>query len=136
MDATTKKANNSLAFLRQNISSCLQDIKEQCYTSLIRSVLEYTASAWDPHTTQCITHLEAVQRIEARFIMGDYRTANRTSHMIQNLGWQSLQQRRGDLKLAMACRITHDFMAILASMFFHPVTSSTRGHSLQNIPQY
>ena len=33
VDETTKKTNNTLAFLRRNISRCRSEIKAQCYTS-------------------------------------------------------------------------------------------------------
>ena len=136
VEAATKKANNSLAFLRRNLSSCPQDVTTQCYTTLVRPILEYAASAWDPHTKDCVKQLEAIQRRAARFIKGDYRTTSSTSQMIQDLGWQSLQQRRSDIKLAMVYRITHGLVDIPASAYFHPVTSSTRGHSLRYFQQY
>jgi len=39
--STTRKANNSLSFLRRNITSCPQDIKAQSYKTLVRPILEY-----------------------------------------------------------------------------------------------
>ena len=60
VDQTTKKANNSLAFLRRNLTSCPQDIKAQSYKTLVRPILEYASSAWDPYTQTNITQLEAV----------------------------------------------------------------------------
>ena len=50
VDAMTKKTNNSLAFLRRNISGCPRTTKAQCYKSLVRPTLEYSSSVWDPHT--------------------------------------------------------------------------------------
>ena len=46
----TKKANNTLAFLRRNISRSPRDVKARCYESLVRPNLEYASSAWDPYT--------------------------------------------------------------------------------------
>ena len=94
VDETTKKANNSLAFLRRNISRCPSEIKAQCYTSLVQPVIEYAATAWDLYTARNIQQLEAVQHRAARFVTGDYKTTSSTSQMITNLGWSSLQQRR------------------------------------------
>ena len=54
VDATVKKANNSLAFLQKNLARCPQDVKAQCYKTLARPVIEYAPSALDPHTTTCI----------------------------------------------------------------------------------
>ena len=41
VDTTSKKANNSLAFLRRNLVSCPRDIKAQSYQALVRPILEY-----------------------------------------------------------------------------------------------
>ena len=62
VDETTKKANNTLAFLRWNISRCPSEIKAQCYTSLVRPVIVYAPTFWDPYTTRNNQQLEAVQR--------------------------------------------------------------------------
>ena len=131
VDVTAKKANNSLAFLRRNLARCPRDTKAQCYTSLVRPILEYASSAWDPHTSKNIQQLEAVQRRAARFVMGDYKTTSSTSKMISDLGWESLQQRRSDTRLVMMYRITHCLIDITASTYLHPSTLSTRGHTLR-----
>ena len=44
IDNTVKQAN-SLNFLRRNIQDCPPRVKEQCYKSLIRSVMEYASCA-------------------------------------------------------------------------------------------
>ena len=54
VDTTIKKANNSLAFLRRNLTNCPQDVKAQCYKTLVRPILEYATAAWDPYTNLCI----------------------------------------------------------------------------------
>ena len=43
------KANRTLGFLRRNLSTCPQDVKETAYKGLARSVLEYASPVWDPH---------------------------------------------------------------------------------------
>ena len=45
-----EKANNSLAFLRQNLQISQEHIKAQAYTTFIRPQLEYAAAVWDPWT--------------------------------------------------------------------------------------
>ena len=98
VSTTAKKATNSLAFLRRNLSSCPQTITAQCYQTLVRPILEYASTSWDPHTKTNITQLEAVQRRAARFATGDYKTTSSTSQMIADLGWQPLQERRTNAK--------------------------------------
>ena len=42
------KANRTLSFLRRNYNSCPQEVKEAAYKGLVRPVLEYSGSVWDP----------------------------------------------------------------------------------------
>ena len=46
--STAKKASNSLAFLRRNLTSCPPDVKAQSYKTLVRPILEYASTVWDP----------------------------------------------------------------------------------------
>ncbi|MEW8548097.1 MAG: reverse transcriptase family protein, partial [Candidatus Thiodiazotropha sp.] len=131
VDQVVKKANNSLAFLRRNLSSCPSQTKAQCYQSLVRPSLEYASTAWDPYTQTNINKLEAVQRRAARFVTGDYHTTSSVSDMINDLGWETLQQRRTQAKLVMMYRITHGLIDIPATQLLHPAALSTRGHSMR-----
>ena len=105
VDATTKKANTSLSFLRRNLASLLTQTKAQCYKTLVRPILEYASPVWDPYTASNIDQLERVQRRAARFVVGDYKTTSSTSQMIRDLEWPSLQQRREDSKVVLMYRI-------------------------------
>ena len=42
------KANRTLGFLRRNLYSCPQEVKETAYKGLVRPVLDYGSSVWDP----------------------------------------------------------------------------------------
>ena len=42
------KANRTLGFLRINLYSCPQEVKEAAYKGLVRPVLDYGSSVWDP----------------------------------------------------------------------------------------
>ena len=42
------KANRTLGFLRRNLYSCHQEVKEAAYKGLVRPVLDYDSSVWDP----------------------------------------------------------------------------------------
>ena len=105
----TKKANNINAFLSRNISSCPSKIKSQCYTTLVRPIMEYACIIWDPVTQKNIRELEMVQRRAARFVTGDYRTTSSVTRMLAALQWTELQQRR---KIALTTR-GHDTRFLL-----------------------
>ena len=72
IDNITKKANQTLAFLRRNINMCSRDSKEQAYKNFVRPTLEYASSVWNPHTTRNINAIEKVQRRAVRFTTGIY----------------------------------------------------------------
>ena len=112
MDATTKKANTSLSFLRRILASLPTQTKAQCYKTLVRPILEYASPVWDPYTASNIDQLERVQRRAARFVVGDYKTTSSTSQMIRDLEWPSLQQRREDSKVALMYRIMYALVDI------------------------
>ena len=42
------KTNRTLGFLRRNLYACPQEVKEAAYKRLVRPVLEYSGSVWDP----------------------------------------------------------------------------------------
>ena len=42
------KANRTLGFLRRNLYSCPREVKETAYKGLVRPVLDYGSSVWDP----------------------------------------------------------------------------------------
>ena len=94
------KANRTLGFLRRNLSSCHQDVKEMAYKRLVRPILEYASPVWDPHGIVVQEELEKVQNHAARFVTGNYNfeTGSMTS-ILEQLGWESLHKRRKGSKL-------------------------------------
>ena len=94
------KANRTLGFLRRNLYSCSPDVKEAAYKRLVRPVLEYGSSVWDPHTHGLQEELEKVQNRAARFVTGNYvfETGSMTG-ILGQLKWESLKKRRKDSRL-------------------------------------
>ena len=58
--------------LRGNLFARSQDIKEAAYKGLVRRVLEYRSSLWDPHIKGLQEELEKVQNRAARFVTRNY----------------------------------------------------------------
>ena len=48
IDNTTKKANQTLGFLKRNIRVHNKDLKSVAYKTLVRPKLEYASTVWDP----------------------------------------------------------------------------------------
>ncbi|XP_062578982.1 uncharacterized protein LOC134240892 [Saccostrea cucullata] len=128
IDSVCKKANNTTAFLRRNLSSCPSNIKDKCYKTLVRPQVEYASTVWDPHTKKNIDKLEAVQRRAARFVTNNYNTTSSVTTMIDRLEWESLQQRRIKAKAIMMYRVIHSLVAIDLPPQFSQTGAATRGH--------
>ena len=108
INQVTKKANSSLAFLRRNLHHCPRPTKSLCYLTLIRSLTEYSAVIWDPHTAENIRKLEMIQRM----VYADYQTTSSVSTMLNQLQWTILQERRAQASPRFLCRLTA-FMDLL-----------------------
>ena len=131
IDVITKKANQTLGFLRRNIEVHNQDLKSTAYKTLVRPQLEYASSVWSPNTDQDINKLEAAQRRAARWATRDYKQMSSVTEMLGNLRWRPLDQRRIDNRLIMLYKITFDLVAIPVedylvrnrreSKFIHPL---------------
>ena len=94
------KANRTLGFLRRNLYSCPQEVKGAAYKGLVRPVLDYGSSVWDPTGVVLQEELESVQKRAARFVTGNYsyETGSMTGILVQ-LNWESLKKRRKDTRL-------------------------------------
>ena len=94
------KANSTLAFLRRNISSCPRQIKNTCYKTFVRPVLEYGCCVWDPYHENQIQDLEKIQKRAARFVTGNFDfTHGSTARNLAELEWPTLAERRAKIKL-------------------------------------
>ena len=94
------KANRTLGFLRRNLYSCPQEVKEAAYKGLVHPVLDYGSSVWDPPGVVLQEELESVQKRAARFVTGNYNyeTGSMTG-ILGQLKWESLKKRRKDNRL-------------------------------------
>ena len=90
-----QKASKVLGLLRRNFNHCSTSIKSQCYSTLVRPILEYGCSVWDPHHKTDIDSLERVQKRGARFATGNYCMESGNSDLnLKTLGWEKLEERR------------------------------------------
>lgn len=109
---TTTKANRTLAFLRRNLRISSPRLKETAYQTLVRPLLEYASTVWDPYTENNIHRLEMVQRRAARYVLSRYRNTSSVSDMYTQLQWTTLQERRRTARLCMFFKIHHGAVAI------------------------
>ena len=107
-----KKANRILGFLRRNLKISSQSIKETAYKALVRPVLEYASTVWDPFTEEQVTSIEKVQRRAARFVKNKYQRQASVQHMLSELGWETLESRRKIARLTMMYKINHGLVHV------------------------
>ena len=98
---TCKKASSTLGFLRRNLQHCPIECRKTAYIALVRSIMEYGAIIWDPHTTTEVTKLESIQRRGARFISKNYKSREEgcMTKILKDLNLPTLQTRRQNQRL-------------------------------------
>ena len=99
IDNTTKKANQTIGFLKRNIRVHNKDLKSFAYKILVRPQLEYASNVWYPHHDKDGTKVEAVQKRAARWATRDYKYTSSVTAMLKDLNWHPLDQRRIDSRL-------------------------------------
>ena len=110
-----------LGILQRNLSSCDRSVKEHCYLSLVRPIIEYATVAWSPHTKKGIDCIESVQR-------NDYSRYSSVSSMLTDLNWSSLQLRRSICDIGMFYQIHrgHVNVSLPHELISVPTYSRTR----------
>lgn len=126
IDNISKKASQTLGFLRRNIKVHSERLKSTAYKTLVRPQLEYSSTIWSPYTAVLIDQLESVQRRAARWAKQDYGRTSSVTEMLNSLNWRRLDLRRIDQRLVMFHNILHNQVAIQAENYLTPNTRSSR----------
>ena len=129
VDNTAAKASRTLGFLKRNLFHCTDKVRERTYNTLVLLVLNY--AAWDPYLSRDINSLDQVQRRGARYVSNNYLDITRgcVTKMIQDLGWQSLQEKREDHRLTLLYKLQNSLLDIDPEPILKPGDSRTRGRS-------
>ena len=120
------KANQTIGFLRRNLNIGAVSIKQQAYFSLVRPLLEYSSSVWDPHTQKNIKKLEMVQHRASRYVLHRHRNTSSVTDLLHTLNWRSLESRRKDMRLCMMFKIDRGLVAISKDSRLIPQKRPTR----------
>ena len=127
INKVVSKANATCSFLNRNLHKCPKPIKELAYKAMVRPIVEYASTVWDPHTEDNIQKLEMIQRRAARFVCKDYSRTSSVTTMLNQLGWQSLRERRAQAKVTMMYKIIHQTVDVTSTALSKTV--GVRGHS-------
>lgn len=106
------KASNTLKFVKRNIRTNNQKIKETAYNTYVRPQLEYCAPVWHPWQQTLAYKIERVQRAAARYVLNDYDFDHSVSLMLQKLNWQTLEHRRLQNSLILLFKIKSNLVAV------------------------
>ena len=105
------KANKTLGFLKRNLNIASTTVKRNA-TSLVRPLVEFACTAWDPYHSTQSHRLEMVQRRAARYVTNRHHNRSSVSDMISHLNWKSLEERRKNARLAMLYKMTNNMVNI------------------------
>lgn len=127
----TSNTNRNLNFVRRNLYSCTKQIKQTAYMSLVRPLVEYSSSVWDPHQSDLTNKIEMVQRRAARFVSNDYKRTSSVSHMLNELEWFSLKNRRTANRLTILLKARMGLLPLPVDDLLQPLSRPSR-HSHAN----
>ena len=129
IDAICNKAYKILGLLRRNLSSCPQKVKLLAYKGLIRPILEYACTVWDPHQKYLQDKLEQVQHQAARFITSNYSTEPGTmTKILKDLKLEPLIIRRKNCRLVLLCKGLNNQAAIPTDKLQRPKRTTRKMH--------
>ena len=131
INSSVKKANSALFFLKRHLYSCPKNIKEQCYFACVRSKVEYACSVWDPHSIEDINNIEKIQRRAARFVSNSYDYKTNCNHLLKDLDWTPLSERRAQYKATNMFKARNDLLKIPLN-HLHQNNNKTRASSNGN----
>ena len=123
-----KKSNNTLSFLKRNLKSCPEPLRETAYFTLVRSVIEYGCTVWDPHLKRDINALERIQNQAAHFVKNDFSYQSSVTRMLADLGWDRLEERRRELRLTIMFKIVHGLIKVPSTDILVPADTRTRSN--------
>ena len=132
---TTAKASQLFNFLRRNLSNCSPSVKASAYLTIVRPVLEYAASVWDPYQQNDILSLEKVQQRAARWALSDYDTLSSVTNMLEILDWPSLESRRRISRLQTLYKGINNLSGLSIPHYFLSTQRSTRHHHFHHFIQ-
>ena len=96
-----------------------------------------SATVWDLYTLQQIYALERVQRQAAKIVTSDYssRDPGSVTRMLQQLQWDTLEERRARSRSIMLYRILNNLVEVPLHQYIQINTTRTRGSCAHNIRQ-
>ena len=125
--AVVGKASCRLRFVGRVLGKCSSSVKETAYKTLVRPILEYCSSVWDPHQVGLREDIELIQRRAARFVTGNYGRQASVTNMLCELKWETLEERRRSFRKALLIKFRGSAFVEDCSDILLPPTYISRG---------
>ena len=136
-DLIASKGHRAVGFLRRNFSACSPKAKATTYTTMVRPVLEYASTVWDPSLRKDVQKLEKVQRSASRYVFNNYdRTPGTVTSLLNRLEWDTLEERREMSRLTMLFKIQNGLVDLNPSDYYSKSDSRTRGCKFNQVRAY
>ena len=123
------KANRVLGIIKRTFASRDANTIRLLYVTLVRPILDYASTVWNPHLMKNIHKLEAVQRRATKLIPSFYNLTY--SERLQELNLPSLLYRRTRMDLIMTYKILNNLVSVDKDYFFTVNTNPTRSNGLK-----
>ena len=108
----TSKAYNTLKFIKRNVQTNYQKVKEIAYNTYVRPQLEYCALVWHPWQDKLSYKAERAQRAAARYVLKDYGVTSSLTEMLNTLNWQTLKSRIIKSSLILLYKTKYQLVAV------------------------
>ena len=119
--------NKMLGFIRRSLKINSKSTKELAYKMLVRPKMEYASTVWDPHTDKQKDELEKVQRRAARVVTNRHRYTSSVTDMLDDLKWETLEQRRKDARLILMYKVLKGDVSIVCQELKLSISRPRRG---------
>ena len=132
---TTAKASKKLGLLYKMKNKLSRSAKSRYYSSFIRPLLEYGNVIFDNCTAAESNSIELVQR-RAAIICTGALIRSPTDLLLNDLGWDSLANRRKNAKLILMFKILHALTPSFLSELIPSQVQDTTTYPLRNRSNY
>lgn len=137
IEYTRNKALKKLGYLNRTLREAPRDTKLLTYKTLIRPILEYGCTIWNPYTVSDINTIESVQRKAIRFIYRRFDWNFSPSSHLAALDLQPLSVRRDHECLKLLHILVNTPRYSLKQNYLSPAKlTSTRNSHILNIATF